>query len=508
MDQMTKASIRKTGEAIRGIPRLRYIAARIIAIACVLLGITAAPCAADTPPNIILVITDDQGYGDLACHGHPFLQTPNLDKLYSQSTRFTDFHASPTCAPTRAALMSGLAPFKTGVTHTVFERERMALTATTVAEVLQDAGYTTGIFGKWHLGDEDAYQPQSRGFDEVFIHGAGGIGQKYPGTCADVPDNGYFDPVIKHNDTFVKTKGYCTDVFFQHALGWIKQQGQQGKPFFAYIATNAPHSPYIVAEKYEAMYKDKCPEKAAAFHGMITNIDDNMGLLMEKLDAWSLSGNTLLIFMTDNGSSIGTFNAGLKGKKGWVNEGGTRVPLFFRLPGKIKAGVDVDRHTRHYDLFPTLAEFAGSQAAEALDLDGRSLVPLLENPAAKWPERYTFFHKGRWNKEGMRVRKGRPDHIPENSKYTAFAVRSEKWRLVSNKELYDIENDPGEKQNLFKAHPEVARKMLAAYDAWWDEVRPLMINEDASLEKEAPFIVDFELQKKTRGIPDWTPPQL
>jgi arylsulfatase A-like enzyme len=459
-------------------------------------------------PNIIFVLTDDQGYGDLGCHGHPFLKTPNIDELYTQSTRFTDFQASPTCAPTRAALMSGRAPFKVGVTHTIYERERMALTATTIAEVLKDAGYSTGIFGKWHLGDEDPYQPHNRGFDETFIHGAGGIGQKYPGTCADAPDNSYFDPIIKHNNTFVKTTGYCTDVFFQQALGWIKDQNEQGKPFFAYISTNAPHSPYIVAEKYKAMYKDKCKDQAAAFHGMITNIDDNMGVLMEKLDAWGMAENTLLIFMTDNGSSMATFNYGMKGKKGSVNEGGTRVPLFFRLPGRIKAGVDVDRLTRHYDLFPTLTEFAGSTADEALNIDGRSLVPLLENPNAEWPERYTVFHKGRWAKEGMRVRKGRPDHVPENSKYTSFAVRNEKWRLVKNSELYAIKNDPGETKNLFKTHPEVVQQMLKAYDAWWNEVRPLMINEAASHDNDAPFIVEFELQKNTTGIPTWSAPQL
>ena len=492
------------------IMQLLEITSLIIASSCVCsISLMAADNALTVdPPNIILVLTDDQGYGDLGCHDHPFLKTPNIDALYSQSTRFTDFQASPTCAPTRAALMSGRAPFKSGVTHTIYERERMALTATTIAEVLKGAGYRTGIFGKWHLGDEDPYQPHNRGFDETFIHGAGGIGQKYAGTCADAPENSYFDPIIKHNNSFVKTTGYCTDVFFQQALGWIKQQHAQGKPFFAYISTNAPHSPYIVAEKYKAMYKDKCKDQAAAFHGMITNIDDNMGVLMEKLDAWGMADNTLLIFMTDNGSSMATFNYGMKGKKGSVNEGGTRVPLFFRLPGKIKAGVDVDRLTRHYDLFPTLTDFAGTQADEALNLDGRSLVPLLENPNAEWPERYTFFHKGRWAKEGMRVRKGRPDHVPENSKYTSFAVRSEKWRLVNNRDLYDIDNDPGEKKNRLKAHPEVARQMLAAYDDWWDEVRPLMINEDASLKNDAPFIVEYELQKKTTGIPDWCPPQL
>ncbi|WP_136062082.1 sulfatase-like hydrolase/transferase [Pontiella sulfatireligans] len=489
---------------------LLQIASLIIASSCVFCSSLKAEDIVLTGDklNIILVMTDDQGYGDLGCHGNPFLKTPNLDKLYTQSTRFTDFQASPTCAPTRAALMTGRVPFKNGVTHTIWERERMTLKATTIAEVLKDAGYTTGIFGKWHLGDEDPYQPHNRGFDEVFIHGAGGIGQKYPGTCADVPNNGYFDPIIKHNNSFVKTTGYCTDVFFRQALGWIKQQHENRKPFFAYISANAPHSPYIVAEKYKALYKDKCKDEEAAFYGMISNIDDSMGLLMEKLDAWGMADTTLLIFMTDNGSSMATFNYGMKGKKGSVNEGGTRVPLFFRLPGRIKAGVDVDRLTRHYDLFPTLAQFAGTQAPEALDLDGRSLIPLIENPDAEWPDRYTFIHKGRWNKKGMRVRKGRPDHVPEHSKYTGFAVRSEQWRLVKNREMYDIDNDPGEKNNVIKEHPEVAQNMLKAYDAWWSEVRSLMINEDASLDKEPPFIVQFELQKKKTGIPDWIPPQL
>ena len=168
--------------------------------ACALGGCAKGKSGKKNRPNIILVMTDDQGYGDLGCHGHPFLKTPNLDKLYTQSTRFTDFHVSPTCAPTRSALMSGRVPFKNGVTHTILERERMAPSATTIAEVLKTAGYTTGIFGKWHLGDADAYQPDKRGFDEVFIHGAGGIGQNYPGTQGAVPGTDYFDPIIKHNE--------------------------------------------------------------------------------------------------------------------------------------------------------------------------------------------------------------------------------------------------------------------------------------------------------------------
>lgn len=463
-------------------------------------------------PNIILVMTDDQGYGDLGCHGHPFLKTPNIDQLHAQSTRFTDFHVSPTCAPTRSALMSGRAPFKNGVTHTILERDRMTLSATTIAQVLKSAGYTTGIFGKWHLGDEDPYQPHNRGFDEAFIHGAGGIGQNLPGTQSDAPGTSYFDPIIKHNGRFVQTKGYCTDVFFQQALGWIKEKGNRAEanePFFAYIATNAPHGPFHVEKRYSDLFKGKCPEPTDAFLGMIVNIDENMGLLASKLDEWNLSENTLLIFMTDNGSARGSrvFNAGMKGAKGSPDEGGSRVPLFMRWPNKIKPGVEVDRLARHYDLFPTLAEIAGASIPTDLDLDGRSLVPLIENPLSNWPDRKTFFHCGRWAKIGASGKFGKGDPDPDRSKYKKFAVRTEKWRMV-NKALYDIEQDPGQKENIADQHSEVASELIAAFDAWWDEVRPMMINEDAPLDVGKPFHDQFVKQKQQSGIPDWVKPQL
>ena len=457
-------------------------------------------------------MTDDQGYGDLGCHGHPFLKTPNLDKLYSQSTRFTDFHVSSTCSPTRSALMSGRVAFKNGVTHTILERDRMTLKATTIAQVLKSAGYATGIFGKWHLGDEDVYQPGNRGFDETFIHGAGGIGQVYAGSQGDAPGTSYFNPIIKRNGRFVQTKGYCTDVFFQQALGWIKDKGtksEKQQPFFAYICPNAPHGPYNVEQRYTDLFKDKCNKPTDSFLGMIVNIDENMGLLMDKLDKWNLSGNTLLIFMTDNGSAQGSqvFNAGMKGAKGTPHEGGSRVPLFLRLPGKIKAGVDIDRLARHYDLFPTLAEIAGATVPPKLDLDGRSLIPLLENPKATWPDRKTFFHVGRWAKAGAPKPFGDGDPDPDHSKYKNFAVRNEKWRLV-NDELYDIEQDPGQQKNVAAEYPAAVRELRTAFDAWWDEVRPMMINEDASLDVPKPFRDQLEKQKENGGIPDWVAPEL
>jgi len=455
-------------------------------------------------PNIVLVMTDDQGYGDLACHGHPYVRTPNIDRFYAQSTRFTDFQVSPTCSPTRSGLMSGKLPFEVGITHTILERERMSLKAKTVAQALKEAGYTTGIFGKWHLGDEDPYQPDRRGFDEVFIHGGGGIGQSYPGSCADAPGNKYFDPTIKHNGTFEKTHGFCTDVFFRQALGWIK--ANRRRRFFAYIPTNAAHGPFTAPDKYLPYYlKHTKDKKRAAFYGMIENIDDNFGLLLRKLEEWGLAENTLVIFMTDNGTSKGDYNAGMKGRKGSPHEGGTHVPAFFRWPGKIKAGVDISHLARHVDIFPTFAALAG--ASTPPDLAGRSLLPLLENPEAPWPDRYTFFHTGRWGKKGVpRWNRGNCD--PDKAKYRGFAVRTERFRLVGKKELYDVKNDPSEKENVIDRYPETARKMLSAYEAWWKKIRPLLINEDVPLAKTKPFVELYYKQKREKGIPDWVPPDI
>ncbi|MCG8650042.1 MAG: sulfatase-like hydrolase/transferase, partial [Pirellulales bacterium] len=298
-------------------------------------------------PNIILVMTDDQGKGDLSCLGNPVLKTPHLDRFYELSTRFTEFHVSPTCAPTRSAIFSGRHEFRNGVTHTIKERERMALSTTTFVELLKKSGYATGIFGKWHLGDEDAYQPYNRGFGKTFIHGAGGIGQSYPGSCADFPPNRtnrYFDCVILNDDTIVQTKGFCTDVFFTAALGWTKEQLDAKRPFFTYLALNAPHGPMIAPEKYKQRFLDLGYDgNTAGRYGMIENIDDNFGLLMDKLDQWNAWDNTLVIFMTDNGQAgrraklngkpVSLFTAGFKTGKGSPYEGGTHVPAFWRWKG-------------------------------------------------------------------------------------------------------------------------------------------------------------------------------
>lgn len=429
-------------------------------------------------PNVILIMTDDQGYGELGCHGNPMLKTPNLDRLASQSVCFTDFQVSPTCSPTRASLLTGRHEFRSGVTHTIHERERLALGAVTLPSLLQTAGYTTGIFGKWHLGDEDAYQPERRGFNEVFIHGAGGIGQSYPGSCGDVPGNRYFSPVILHNGTFEQTTDFCTNVFFDQATRWIDSERGKNHPFFALITPNAPHAPYLSPEEAAAPYRDQgLNEDSAAYYGMIANIDANVGKLLEKLREWKIDRNTLVIFMTDNGHPIkDLFNAGMRGTKGTPFQGGTRVPCFIHWPGVLMPGIDVDEMAAHVDILPTLAEICGFAVPAGLKLDGRSLVPLLRDPSADWADRYLFTHVGRW-----------PKGKAADSKYASCAVRTGRFRFVNNRELFDLVLDPGETRNVIDEHPEMVAAMRAEYDQWWDEILPCLVNEDAVGPAENPF---------------------
>lgn len=459
-------------------------------------------------PNIILVMTDDQGMGDLSCMGNKVLRTPQIDRFYEKAVRFTDFQVSPTCAPTRSAIMSGRAPFKNGVTHTIFQRERMALDTFTLPQALKSAGYTTGIFGKWHLGDEEAYLPGSRGFDEVLIHGAGGIGQVGLGDFPPNKENLYFDNVLLHNDTIVQTRGFCTDLFFNAGLAWIKKQHEAQKSYFAYIALNAPHGPLVAPEKYKKRFLDLGYDQGTAGrYGMIENIDDNFGQMMEKLAEWKALDNTLVIFMTDNGAThlngklngqkVKHFNANLKGGKNSPWEGGTHVPAFWQWKGGLAEGVDIDAMTSHIDLYKTFCDLAGvTLPAKMQELDGRSLLPLLKDPGADWPDRQRFVHCGRWN-SGKR----------DASKFKKCAVRTERWRFVNNKELYDISKDPFEKTDVAGQHAEVITKLRQTYDQWWESVLPLMVNEGlpkVSPENQ-PLAIRYYKQLKEKGIPEWTP---
>ena len=488
------------------------------AILAIGLGLLGAASGASAKPNIIFVMTDDQGYPAVGAHGHPWLKTPHMDQMHSQSIRFDRFMMGSTCAPSRAGIMAGVHSIKNGVTHTIYERERLNLKATTIPQVLKSAGYTSGYFGKWHLGDEAPYQPENRGFDESFIHGAGGIGQKYPGSCADVPGNKYFDPVFKHNGTFVKTKGFCTDVLFEATLGWIEEVKDSDQPFFAYLSTNAPHSPFVAPPKYQKRYTDLgFPAKPAGFFGMIENIDDNLGRMFAQLGTWGLLENTIIIFTSDNGmttsgcglrgkegrpqvklgtdaegNAMMTYNAGMKGLKGTVEEGGVRVPFFVRWDGKIKEGRTVDTVVSYLDILPTLAELAGAELKGTQEFEGRSLKPLLMESDPAWEDRLHFQHVTRWN---------RGDN-PDKWKWKNYSVRNQRFRLVEDA-LYDMEKDPGQTKDVSAEFPEVVAEMKKAYEAFWDESRPLMINDGVPLAKERPFHVDYNRQKNTIGIPLW-----
>lgn len=463
---------------------------RVLGLLALALVGAQQPPLAGSRPNIILILTDDQGYGDLGRHGNPILSTPRLDRLHDESVRFEDFRVSPTCSPTRASILAGRHEFRSGVTHTIHERERLSLKATTLAQVLKSAGYATGIFGKWHLGDEEAYRPAKRWFDETFIHGAGGIGQSYAGTCGDAPKNSYFSPVILHNEKFVKTEGYCTDVFFAQALKWI--EATKGKaPFYCHIATNAPHAPLHAPPDSVKPYEGRVKPDVAKFFGMIANIDDNVGRLLDRLREWGIERDTLVVFMNDNGGTAGcqVFNAGMKGTKVTAHNGGTRGISLWRWPGRLKPG-PVGALAAHLDLFPTFAELAGAKVPERLE--GFSLAPLLENPKAPWhEERMLFTHVGRWAVGTAPV------------KFGACSVRWREYLLVRERNgwaLHDIKADPGQAKDLSAEKPDVVEKLSKAYDAWWEETLPCLENEEAH--KSAPKVNPFkELYRKQYAGP-------
>ncbi len=408
-------------------------------------------------PNIVFIITDDQGYGDLGHTGNPVIRTPHLDALAAESSNLTDYHVAPTCSPTRAALLTGHWTNRTGVWHTVNGRSMLRENEVTVARMLKDAGYATGHFGKWHLGDNFPYRPEDRGFTEVYRHGGGGVGQ-----TPDLWDNAYFDGSYFHNGEIVEAKGFCTDVFFEEAHRFIREQAVKGQPFFAYIATNAPHGPYHAPQKYLDLYGGQDPV-IAAFFGMITNIDDNVGATRELLRELGIAENTLFVFTTDNGTSSGSkvFNAGMRGAKGSEYEGGHRVPFIAHWPAAGWNKMHIDDTLCHaVDIAPTLLEITGAKKPEAVTFDGISIRALLDPTA----DRSTWPHERMIVTDSQRVR--------DPVKWKQTAVMSGKWRLVNGKELYDVASDPGQEKNLVAEHSGRVSAMTTFYDAWWTELEP------------------------------------
>jgi len=411
-------------------------------------------------PNIIIVITDDQGYGDLASRGNPIIKTPNLDRLHDEAIRFTNFHVSTTCAPSRGSLMTGRHTNRVNVFHTITGRSLLFEDERLLPQVLAENGYTNGMFGKWHLGDNYPFRPEDRGFHEVVRHGGGGITQG-----PDYWGNDYFDDTYWHNGELEAYKGYCTDVFFDEAMRFIETN--QNKPFFCYLSTNAPHAPLNVPEKYFTMYKDVpgLPERFQRFYGMITNIDDNMKRLEDKLEALNLRENTIFIFMTDNGTAGGNriFDGGLRGSKGSEYEGGHRVPFFVRWPaGGLTGGRDVDQLVAHYDVLPTFVDLLGLDFTPAKPLDGISFKRLLVDEDSGWPNRILYMDTQR---------------LQNLVKYRKYTVMDKDWRLVNGNELYNVTADLGQTKNVIDQHPEVAGRLAAGYERWWQSFMDEGVNE-------------------------------
>jgi arylsulfatase A-like enzyme len=433
-------------------------------------------------PNLVLIITDDQGYGDLGCHGNPVLRTPHLDRLAQQSVWLKYFYVSPVCSPTRASLLTGLYSYRTGVVDTYLGRSLMRPQVRTLAEHLAQRGYRTGLFGKWHLGDNYPLRPEDRGFHETLWHLGGGLAQP-----SDPPyvesQRAYFDPILQRNGQEVQGRGYCTDLFTRAAIQFI--QRHKDRPFFAYVAYNAPHAPFQVPSQWVTFYRqqDLTPRAfpkigqpwwngkkldtgaIAAAYGMLENLDANIGRLLQTLQEQGLAERTIVVFLTDNGPGGVRWNGGLRDRKGTVYEGGIRVPCYVCWPGRLPGGRVLDMPLAHIDLVPTLCELCGVPWQGRCD--GRSFAPWLFGRQKPWPARTLFFqwHRG---------------DAPE--KYRAFAARGPRYKLVQaagtapgtswipRYELFDLDTDPYEEHDLAEKMPEVVEQLRRQYEAWFADV--------------------------------------
>jgi arylsulfatase A-like enzyme len=407
--------------------------------------------AAAAKPNVLIVLTDDQGYGDFSCHGNPVLRTPNMDRLHHASVRFTDFHAAPMCTPTRGQLMSGLDALHNKATSVTAGRALLRRDVPTMADIFAANGYRTGLFGKWHLGDYYPYRPMDRGFQEAKYFFGFGM------SSAPEFENDYFNGRYQHNGVPKRFEGYCTDFWFDQAMGWMRAQQQKREPFFCYLPTNAPHGPMWVGDEWSAPYRK--PGLPADFFGMIANIDTNLGRMEKFLADAGLRENTIVVFMTDNGGTAGVrvFNAGMRGSKTQLYEGGHRDPCFVRWPaGGLRAPEDIDVPTELQDILPTLIDLCALRKPARANFDGRSLAGLLKGSAKTLPDRMLVVQYGQ---------------VP--AKWDACVIW-DKWRLVKGTELYDLKTDPGQKNDVAAGNSAVVEKMRAHYERWWAPIEPTL----------------------------------
>ena len=450
----------------------------LIILAC---GVSFASIAQkNIHPNVILIITDDQGYGDLGISGNSLIKTPVIDRFAKQSLRFNDFHVSPVCAPTRSSLMTGRSSLRTGIRDTYNGGAIMAPNEITIAEILKQAGYTTGLFGKWHLGDNFPSRPMDQGFDESLMHLSGGMGQVGDVTTYFQKDSSYFNPVLWKNGQKESFKGYCSDIFAANAIQFIEKN--KSNPFFCYLSFNAPHTPLQVPEYYDQMYKNVDPsieferknpmhlkmtekdkEDARKVYGMVSNIDDNIGKLLKKIADLGIEENTIIIFMTDNGPQQLRYTAGMRDKKGSVYNGGTRVPFFLKYPALSKESKVIETMSAHFDVLPTLSELCHVDLPKDRKIDGKSLVPLIKGKKVDWSDRSLFSY---WTRK-----------YPEL--YNSMAIQKAEYKLVGQTnynasiedfELYHLKNDPEELHNIVKENKAIALKLKAELDLIYQDL--------------------------------------
>ena len=426
-------------------------------------------------PNVIVIIMDDLCWGDLACHGNPYTRTPHLDSLHAQSTRLTRYCTGPLCSPARASLLTGRYHLRTRVLDTYCGRSMIDPAEPTIAKSLRAEGYRTGAFGKWHLGDCYPMRAMDMGFEETLMHNGGGIGQ--PGDHRDNyarwREDSYFDPVLHRRGIPEKCTGYCTDIFADATVDFIGRHADE--PFFAYLATNAPHTPLLVADQWADPYRDMgINDTHSRLYGMVENIDFNVGKVLAALERLGLAEDTIVVYTSDHGpcgsardrtappGEQDRFNAGLRGIKGTMYEGGIRVPCFWRWPGRFPAGRDVDRVTHPVDMLTTLLTACGVALPRGHVIDGLDLGGLLDatTPPADWPDRDIYMQ---WHRGDVPVR------------YRNYAVITDRYKLhrpdeTGQDELYDLQADPFERTDLAAKDPALVRQMRERYERWLDEV--------------------------------------
>ncbi|UJH67059.1 arylsulfatase [Allomuricauda sp. SCSIO 65647] len=447
-------------------------------VAIVFLSCNSNPPEKNVPPNVIIIMTDDQGYGEFSFNGNPITNTPNIDRLAKEGIQFTDFHVAPMCTPTRGQLLTGMDAFRNGAINVSSGRTLLRPELKTMANIFQDNNYATGLFGKWHLGDNYPFRPEDRGFEKAIWFPSSHIN-----SLPDYWDNDYFDDTYIHKGQKESFKGYCTDVFFDESIKWMKARANSEKPFFTYIALNAAHWPHFVPNRYrdpirKAMEKkpelfenldEKKRRELVSFLAMGANIDENMGKLLDFLDESGLDENTIVVFLTDNGSTFGKdyFNAGMKGGKTTLWEGGHRVPLLMKTPERSSNRPEkIDELCHVQDLLPTLASMSGITDIPQ-KLDGVDLSPLLTGEKEKLDDRMLVINYSRMPMFEVNYTTKNPAIPMKNG----AGVLWKNWRLLENRELYDISTDPYQDDDVAAENPEVVAKMRAHLDNWWDEVK-------------------------------------